>query len=254
MVLEPPGNGEAAAAPIVVAVVEDEHGLRAAVSEYLSDHGFLVLAAADGAELRLHAERHRIDVFVLDISMPQEDGLSLARWIRSRSTAGVVFATAAGRPLDRSVGIELGADDYIVKPYALRELLARVRSVLRRLPCESRTAAAPQLTETSSRILGFGGMTANLDARILTGADGRQIDLTTREFDLLEVLAKRPGRVLSRTQLDEMAGGSRYGAGRGLDILIARLRQKIEPDPDRPVFIMTVRGEGYVFSPGASAG
>ena len=228
-----------------IAVVEDEEHLREAVVEYLSGNGFSVVGAADAAALREMLDRLPVDVAVLDIAMPGEDGLSLARWLSARGTTGIIFATAAGRPLDRVVGLELGADDYLVKPYDLRELLARIRSLLRRLdaaPARRAPEAAP------GRVVTFGDMRLDLAARRLDRAGSGRIDLTAMELDLLEALATRPNRVLSRTQLVELAHHREMDAGeRAVDIRITRLRGKIEPDPRHPRFIRTVRGEGYVF-------
>jgi DNA-binding response OmpR family regulator len=186
--------------------------------------------------------------------MPGEDGLSLARWIRKRGKTGIIFATAAGTSIDRIIGLELGADDYIVKPYELREMLARVRSVLRRLPPEQgqpvagEPAVSPSIATSSSKRIRFGGMVLDLEARVLSSVDGAPIDLTAMELDLLAALATRQGRPLSRAQIIEYAGGVDGGdAERAIDIRVTRLRRKIEPNPDTPRYVKTVRGTGYVF-------
>jgi DNA-binding response OmpR family regulator len=240
-----------------IAIVEDEPDLRDAVAEYLAANGYDVTAAGSAAEMRRLTSEHDFDLAILDIAMPGEDGLSLARWLRSQKPIGVIFATAAGAQIDRIVGLELGADDYLVKPYELRELLARVRSVLRRLPppapAQARTdpgAAKP------SRVIAFGPFTADLDSRLVTGPAGRQLDLARSEFDVLEIFLTRPNRLLTRATISEALGiGESSSDSRALDIRIMRLRRKIEADPANPQFLRTVRGEGYVFAlPGSPAG
>ena len=171
----------------VVVVVEDEEHLREAIAEYLADRGFRVLTAADGQALRQLSETERFDLVVLDISMPGEDGLSLARWLRqSKNRPGIIFATSAGTPVDRVVGLEIGADDYLVKPYDLRELLARIRSLLRRLGGEPSTPAPA--TPPPARTAKVGPHTINFDSRRLYDASGHAIELTATEFDLLAML------------------------------------------------------------------
>lgn len=235
-----------------IAVVDDEAHLREAVAEYLQGKGFTVVEAGDAASFRALVETTPIDVVVLDVAMPGEDGLSLARWLRRRGDIGIIFATASGQPIDRIVGLELGADDYLVKPYELRELLARIRSLVRRLEVRPsrESGAAPIVPKASGgRTIVFGSWTLDLDGRRLVGADGRVADLTPLEYELLEILATRPNRVLSRGRIAELGRGEGESgdADRRIDIRITRLRKKIEPEPDRPRFIQTVRGEGYVF-------
>ncbi len=231
-----------------IAVVDDEDDLREAVVEYLAMHGFAVEGFARASAFRDALGSGGFDVAILDIAMPGEDGLSLARWMRGKGAqTGIIFATAAGTSIDRIIGLELGADDYLVKPYELREMLARVRSVLRRLPVlDVRGIEAP--SETPGKRIRFGGKVLDLDARILLDADGAPIDLTALEFDLLSVLATRAGRTLSRAHILELSGGGDNGdTERAVDIRITRLRKKIEPTPDAPRYVKTVRGAGYVF-------
>jgi two-component system phosphate regulon response regulator OmpR len=236
-----------------VAIVDDEEHLREAVAEYLDLQGFEVLSFRSAQAFREAAPGKAIDVAVLDIAMPGEDGLSLARHIRRTGSTGIIMATAAGRSIDRIVGLEIGADDYLVKPYELRELLARIKSVLRRVKAAPATAGTAAPLPSEGRSLKFGHLTLDLDARRLTGADGQAIELTAMEFDLLQALATRPNRVLSRGQLQEFAHGrSPDESDRSIDIRVTRLRKKIEPDPEHPRFIKTVRGEGYVFVPGGA--
>ena len=237
-----------------IAVVEDEEHLREAIAEYLSDRGLRVLAAGSAREFREMVAGEPVHVAVLDVAMAGEDGLSLARWLtRLKEPPGVILATAAGSSLDRVVGFEIGVDDYLVKPYDLRELLARIRSVLRRLPEEG----APVLPATDagaapdpSRHLAVGPYSLDLQSQRLTGPDGAVVALTAAELDLLEALVRRPNRVLSRAQLLDLAQGREGGeSGRAIDVRITRLRRKLEEDPENPTLIRTVRGEGYVFVP-----
>jgi two-component system phosphate regulon response regulator OmpR len=238
-----------------IAIVDDEDDLREAVAEYLAERGLKVLVAGSAAEFRALVAAEGVDVAVLDIAMAGEDGLSLARWLtRLESPPGIILATAAGTPVDRIVGLEIGVDDYLVKPYDLRELLARIRSVVRRLPDEApaRMPITAEATDDSSRHMPIGSFQLDLQSRRLTSRDGKAVALTAAELDLLEVLAKRPNRVLSRAQLLELAQ-SREGNenGRSIDVRITRLRRKLENDPDNPALIRTIRGEGYMFDPDA---
>jgi DNA-binding response OmpR family regulator len=238
-----------------IVVVEDEPDLREAVAEYLVANGFDVTPVPDAAAMRALAERETFHLAILDIAMPGEDGLSLARWLRTLMPIGIIFATASGTSIDRIVGLELGADDYIVKPYELRELLARVRSVLRRVPPPSAPRPAQQVdTDTPRRRTWFGVYQADFDARTVTGPDGI-LDMAKSEFDVLEVFLKRANRLLTRTAISEAIGLTEDPENsRAVDIRIMRLRKKIEEDPANPKFLRTVRGEGYIFSlPGEEA-
>jgi DNA-binding response OmpR family regulator len=233
-----------------VAIVDDEDALREAVVEYLNRQGLRTLAAENALAFRRLIETEKVDVIVLDIAMPGEDGLSLARWLREHHAIGIILATAAGRQIDRIVGLEIGADDYLVKPYDLRELLARIRSILRRVKAVTPAKARDQIS-APGQTLQIGNLVLDLAARRLISVAGEAVDLTAMEFDLLEVLATRPNRILSRSQLLELAHSRATADGdRSIDIRITRIRKKIEPDPERPRFIRTVRGEGYVFVPG----
>lgn len=240
-----------------VIVVDDEPALREAVSEYLSRQGLEVRAVGDGAALRAALAERRADLLLLDISMPGEDGLSIARSIRAGPYAdiGIVMLTAASDVVDRVVGLEIGADDYVSKPCDLRELLARLRAVLRR-----REAAAQVGTQPSSpappappgKVVRMGRNMLDLDSRRLTGPDGTEIPLLASEYALLRAFAERPGRVLSREILLDLAhprGDEHFD--RSIDVRIARIRRKIEAVPDRPEIIKTVRGAGYIFDPKA---
>lgn len=231
-----------AAEPHII-VVDDEPGIREMIAEYLGSHGFRVDTAADAASFRtLHAERPA-DLVILDINMPGEDGLSLARWLRGRSKIGIIMLTAAGEVIDRIVGLEVGADDYLSKPFDLRELRARIRTVLRRLS----DTAAPAAEE--SDVVRFGATFLNLASRKLYDAAGTEIALTAMEFDLLAAFARHPDRVLTRDQLLDLAHHHHWEPfDRSIDIRITRLRRKIEADPTKPEVIKTVRGAGYLFS------
>ncbi|ACL57975.1 response regulator transcription factor [Methylobacterium nodulans] len=234
--------------PSTIIVVEDEADLRQAVEEYLTEAGFRVIGAADGRELRAAVDQAEPDVVILDIALPAENGLSLARWLRSRgSKAGLIFATAAQNATHRIAGLELGADDYVVKPYDLRELLGRVRSVLRRV---IRSTVASPAAPAPARTVAVGLFTLDLDRRTLFDTSGTPVPLTAMEVDLLIAFATRPNRVLSRQQLRTMAQGYRESdhSDRSIDIRITRLRRKIETGT-KPALIQTVRGEGYVFVP-----
>ena len=235
-----------------VAIVEDEEGLREAVAEYLAGRGFRILSAANAGEMRAIAEREAIDVAVLDIAMPGESGSSLARWLRSKGPKpGIIFATAAGAPNDRIAGLELGADDYIVKPYELRELLARINSILRRLPQGSHQPDIVSSRRASAHAIEIGQFSLDPDSGRLM-SDGREATrLSPNELDLLLALARRPNRLLTRDQLLEIARARDTDTDiRSIDVRIARLRAKVEPTPDKPRYIRTVRGEGYMFVPG----
>lgn len=232
-----------------IVVVEDEPDLRDAVAEYLVANGFDVTPLPDAAAMRALAEREVFHLAILDIAMPGEDGLSLGRWLRSKMPIGIIFATASGTSIDRIVGLELGADDYLVKPYELRELLARVRSVLRRVPPHASARPAPAAQpETPRRRTWFGAYQADFDARTVTGPDG-PLDMAKSEFDVLEVFLKRANRLLTRSAISEAIGLNEDPENsRAVDIRIMRLRKKIEDDPGNPKFLRTVRGEGYIFS------
>lgn len=225
-----------------IIVVEDEPDLREAVAEYLGASGYDVATAENAAAARSLLEAQPFHLAILDIAMPGEDGLSLGRWLRSKTQIGIIYATAAGTALDRIVGLELGADDYIVKPYELREVLARVRSVLRRVPASVFAAG-------TRRFMNFGSFQADFDGRLVTGANGAVIEMAKSEFDVLEVFLTRANRLLTRAAISEAIGFVEDPeSSRAVDIRIMRLRKKIEADPANPKFLRTVRGEGYIFS------
>ncbi|MFL5332930.1 MAG: response regulator [Geminicoccaceae bacterium] len=234
-----------------VAVVDDEVDLRRSVSEYLELQGFTVSQAADGPGLRGLLADGSIDLVLLDLRMPGEDGISILRGVREHFGVPVIMVTAIGDPIDRIVGLEVGADDYVVKPFELRELLARIRTVLRRAAV-STVIAAPVKHEVGpvpARVR-LGRLELDLAARRLVDPDGKEVSLTSMEFDLLNVLLRNPNRVLSRDQLLAQAHNDSWEPfDRSIDIRIARLRKKVERDPANPEAIRTIRGVGYMFVP-----
>jgi len=221
-----------------VLVVDDEPIVREVVVRYLRREGYETLEAADGSRARELLERHDPSLVVLDLMLPGTDGLELCRWIRSRSDLPVIMLTARGEESDRIVGLELGADDYVTKPFSPRELAVRVRAVLRR-------ATAPTRRDEK---LSFDGLEIDAGAREVTkGAE--QLRLTAREFDVLYFLASNPRRVFSRDHLMERVWGYSTALDTGtVTVHIRRLREKIEDDPSRPRFIETVWGVGYRFA------
>ena len=239
-----------------IAVVDDEKPAREMVGDYLRMHGFSVSLCDGGASLRASIGQQMPDLIVLDLNMPEEDGLSIIRDLKQRTGVPIIMLTATASAIDRVVGLELGADDYLAKPCELRELLARVRSVLRRSAGSQRTApalppAAPAATPVRVR---FGTKWLDHDAQALQDDEGNEHPLTASEYGLLKVFAANPKRVLSRERLLELANARDADAfDRAIDLRIMRIRRKIEPDPARPSIIRTIRGGGYLFSPSGEA-
>ncbi|AWI91656.1 DNA-binding response regulator [Methylobacterium sp. DM1] len=241
-----------------IAVVDDEADARAMVGEYLRLHGFDVALCEGGRALRAHLQIRTPDLIVLDLNMPEEDGLSIVRDLKARSPIPIIMLTATASPIDRVVGLELGADDYLPKPCELRELVARVRSVLRRAqgtppppaPASSPASAPAASPETPSRTIRFGTKWLELDALRLRDDAGMEQPLTRSEFDLLKAFADHPKRALSRERLLDLADARDPDAfDRAIDVRINRIRKKVEPDPANPRYIRTVRGLGYIFRP-----
>lgn len=228
-------------------VVDDEPELREVLAEYFGRHGLAVATAADAQQARQRIAEADVELMVLDINMPGENGLSLARWLReSRPRLGIVLLTAAGEPVDRVVGLEIGADDYVAKPFDLRELLARVRAVLRRAslvpPATDAAAAAAQPQ------VRFGRCLLLMDERRLLDAEGLEVPISSGEYDLLATFARAPNRALNRDQLMDMMHGRQWDVyDRSIDMRVMRLRRKIERNPDKPEVIKTVRNVGYMF-------
>jgi len=234
-----------------IIVVDDEAPAREMVGDYLKMHGFAVTLCDGGKSLRKEIEGGMPDLVVLDLNMPEEDGLSIVRDLKSRSNVPVIMLTATASPIDRVVGLELGADDYLAKPCELRELMARIRSVLRRSgPAKAAAAAEAAPAAAKTQQVRFGTKWFDDEAQILRDDDGNEHPLTASEYGLLKVFAANPKRVLSRERLLELANARDAEAfDRAIDLRIMRIRRKIEPDPSRPTVIRTIRGGGYVFSP-----
>lgn len=230
-----------------IAVVDDEPDIRETMREYLEMRGYRVSCADGGEALRAIFENDPADLVLLDLSMPGEDGLSIARYLRETHNPAIIMVTAAGEVVDRIVGLEMGADDYVPKPVDLRELFARVKAVLRRSGVDA--SSEDSLDESEVQ---FGDCVLNLDAHQLKDAEGNEVAITSMEFDLLRAFAENPGRVLSRDRLLEIAHSRDWEPfDRSIDIRVARLRRKVERNPSKPQVIKTVRGAGYVFSPGS---
>ena len=259
--------GPPAAAHILV--VDDDPGVRELLRDCFEPEGYLVSEAKDGQELRSTLGRGRVDLVTLDLNLGGEDGFALARQIRAVQNIPIVMITGKGDTIDRVVGLELGADDYIVKPFHIREVLARVRAVLRRYHTgEERAEATPApdpkaeagdgtrtvrppvpRASTGEERLVFDGWRLDVLRRQLVAAGGDVRELTTAEFDMLLMFARRPGRVLSRDNIMDLLKGHEWSPlDRSIDSLVARLRKKIESDSDAPQLIKTVRGVGYVFA------
>ncbi|WP_025033384.1 response regulator [Bradyrhizobium sp. DOA9] len=232
-----------------IMIVDDEAPAREMVGDYLKMHGFTVTLCDGGKSLRTAIQGSMPDLVVLDLNMPEEDGLSIIRDLKSRINVPVIMLTATASPIDRVVGLELGADDYVAKPCELRELMARIRSVLRRSG-PAKAAEAPAAKSDKEQLVRFGTKWLDLEAQALRDDEGNEHPLTASEFGLLKVFAANPKRVLSRERLLELANARDAEAfDRAVDLRIMRIRRKIEPDPAKPAVIRTIRGGGYLFSP-----
>ena len=224
-----------------VLIVDDDMALRDLVVDYLVANGYWVDAAGDGTGMRAALSKQSVDLVVLDLMLPGEDGLSLLRWLREHHGPPVIIVSARGDEVDRVVGLEMGADDYLAKPFGPRELLARLRAVLRR-SSESNIPA-------DAHTLAFGTFNLHLNTHVLI-RDDIEIPLTSGEFNLLRVLLEHSNQILSRDHLISLLKGyERSPFDRSIDVRVTRLRRKIEPKPDSPVFLRTVWGEGYLFTP-----
>jgi len=229
-----------------ILIVDDHREIRELVARVLSKEGFRVSAAADGRAMHKALADGRIDLILLDLMLPGEDGLSLCRSLRAQSDIPIIMLTAKGDEVDRVIGLEMGADDYLPKPFGSRELIARIKAVLRRSGHERAEAAHA----AKPKFYRFDRWTLDAGARALLRDDGVTISLSTGEFDLLLALVERPQRVLSRDQLLDLARGRSAGAfDRSIDTQISRLRKKIEADPSNPAIIKTVWGGGYTLTP-----
>jgi DNA-binding response OmpR family regulator len=234
-----------------ILVVDDDPDICGLLEDYLGDQGYAVIAVQSADACRKELAGHAPDVVLLDVGLPGEDGLSLARHVREHHDIGIIMVSGAGETVDRIIGLEIGADDYLTKPFDPRELHARLKSVLRRY--RHRTGQAAGETNpagsTTNRVP-FGVGILDMDRCQLLDADGREIPVTAMEYELLKVFATRPNRPMSRDQLLNLTQNRDWDPyDRSIDIRIARLRRKIEPEPDKPVFLRTVRGMGYMFVP-----
>lgn len=222
-----------------ILVVDDDADLRSLLREYLTDQGYNVIEAAEGSELWTRLAHSTVDLIILDLMLPGEDGLSLCRTIRARQTTPILMLTARGDEMDRIIGLEMGADDYLPKPFHPRELLARMRSIFRRSEQQNHTQ--------SPRHLHFGGWTLDLAARYLMNTEQVVVPLSTGEFRLLKTLAEHANTVLSRDQLmDALAGREADPFDRTIDVMMSRLRRRLGDDAREPTLIKTIRNEGYM--------
>ncbi|WP_201835667.1 response regulator [Microvirga zambiensis] len=227
-----------------ILIVEDDREISALVSRYLRANECRTSSATDGREMDKILAESRVDLIVLDLNLPGEDGLSICRRLRAESNLPIIMLTAKGEEIDRIIGLEMGADDYLPKPFNPRELLARIKAVLRRKSAEVVTS------NPANSILTFAGWHLNFGLRELTDPNGVKVTVTGAEFDLLHAFCERPGRILSRDQLLDLTQGRFAGPyERSIDVLVSRLRQKIEADPREPQIIKTVRSSGYLFTP-----
>jgi DNA-binding response OmpR family regulator len=245
------GENKLVGETIRVLVVDDDPDVRDLLGDYLSEQGYEVLLANNAASARELLEGEPPKVVLLDVGLPGEDGLSLARHIRERLDIRIIMISGAGETVDRIVGLEVGADDYIAKPFDLREVKARIKSVLRgyQRPKQPEAATVSEEAEQTRRV-SVGSCVLDLDSRQLFDPQGEEIPLTRMEFELLAVLVQRPNRPLTRDQLLNLTQNRDWDPfDRSVDIRIARLRRKIEPDPQKPQCIRTVRGLGYMYAP-----
>ncbi len=225
-------------------VVDDDPELRELITAYLSKQGYEIVAVGDGRAMDHAFAAGGVDLVILDLMLPGEDGLDIAKRLKQTTDVPIIIVSAQGEEIDRIVGLEVGADDYIGKPFNPRELLARVRAVLRRV---RGTGTVGPL----ARIVEFGNFRLDLNAHSLS-RNGASVPLTSGEFDLLGILVRHPNQVLDRDRiLDLLTGAERSPFDRSIDVRITRLRSKIEPDPSSPKFIRTIWGKGYMFCPDA---
>ena len=230
--------------PDSILIVDDDPEIRRLLADYLARSGFAALAARDGREMWQMLERRVVDLVVLDLMLPDTDGLTLCRDLRAKGNLPVLMLTARGEETDRIIGLEMGADDYLVKPFNPRELLARIKSILRRT-----RSLPPNLRPEPTRCLSFSGWCLDTATRLLTSPDGVATPLSGGEYRLLRILLDHPNRVLNRDQLTEMIQGREAEPyDRAIDVQVSRLRQRLRDDSREPQLIKTVRGEGYVLA------
>jgi two-component system, OmpR family, response regulator len=228
-----------------ILVVEDDPAVSKLLKTYLEREGYAVMVAETVGEMRAAVERAPVDMIILDVVLPDEDGWSALRWLRARHALPVIMLTGKAEPVDRVIGLELGADDYVAKPFDLRELLARMRTIQRRL---DKMQAQPPANHDEA--IAFAGWTLDIVSQQLRSDDGKAAHLTQAEYRILALLARNPRRVVSRDELmDATAGRDWEPFDRSIDVHISNLRRKIDPDPKQPSLIRTVRGAGYMFVP-----
>lgn len=226
---------------LAILIVDDDEQIRKLLQEYLANFGMSVVAVANGNAMAIAMEKTAFDLVILDLMLPEEDGLSLCRRLRAKSDIPILMLTARGEAMDRVIGLEVGADDYIVKPFEPRELVARIQTVLRR-------ARGGREIVSQKKEVEFMGWRLNMTLRQLVAPDDLVIPLSNAEFRLLSVLVEHPNRILTREfLLDEARGRDMEIFDRSIDILISRVRQKLNDDPRTPSLIKTIRGEGYLF-------
>ncbi|WP_441241026.1 response regulator [Tardiphaga sp. 768_D3_N2_1] len=232
-----------------ILVVEDDRETRTLIAKYLRTNSCNVTTAADGREMEKVMADTRVDLLILDVMLPGEDGLSLCRKVRAESQLPIIMLTARGEDVDRILGLEMGADDYLPKPFNPRELLARINAVLRRQATALNASATPNATAMS-----FAGWQIDVRLRELRNPEGARVAMTSAEFDLLRAFVERAGRVLSRDSLLDLTQGRSAGSfERSIDVLVSRIRRKIEVDPQDAQMIKTVRSGGYMFTPTVEA-
>ncbi|MGH7056012.1 MAG: response regulator [Stellaceae bacterium] len=228
-----------------ILIVDDQKEIGDVVQEYLSGEGYRVSTARDGTQMRQVLTQSPADLIILDLMLPGEDGLTLARALREESNVGIIMLTGRGETVDRIIGLEMGADDYLPKPFHLRELLARVKTVLRRV--QTRSGEKPASARSQAR---FAGWHLDLASRELWSPAGQEVQLTTGEFDLLAAFVANANQVLTRDRLLDLARNREAGPfDRTIDVQVGRLRRKLEDDSQHPAMIKTVRGSGYIFTP-----
>jgi len=232
-----------------ILVVEDDRETRALIAKYLTANACNVSTASDGREMHRVLADRRVDLLILDVMLPGEDGLSLCRKVRADSQLPIIMLTARGEDVDRILGLEMGADDYLAKPFNPRELLARINAVLRRHAASLMTSATNGATS-----LAFLDWRIDFRLRELRNPAGARVAMTSAEFDLLQIFCERPGRVMSRENLLDLTQGRNAGSlERSIDVLVSRIRRKIENDPQDATIIKTVRSGGYIFTPAVTA-
>lgn len=237
-----------------LAVVDDEPDIRGMIADYFVRDGYEVNRCASAGELDLMQEAAPADLIILDVSLPGEDGISIARRLRATRSTPIIMLTGRHDVVDRIVGLEVGADDYVTKPFDLRELKARVRAVLRRAESGSAAASDAATTGADRNRVCFGKVCLDLDSHVLIDSDGTEISLTATEFNLLAAFARNPNRVLSREQLLDTAPGREMDPfDRSIDIRVTRIRKKVEANPGKPQVIKTVRNAGYIYVPPKAA-